>query len=191
MRISLVDTWNGSEQWMARQCKSIDQINAWHCSNAFLERMGQPYPLAPCPGPNGPECEREDIVTTSIRAALIATAAAFLPILAEAQQELIFASTGSKNPKDEPWKYVQALAGSDIQTNPPETNEAVAGSGIQFTRTVDQMPSEAIQQEIDDKLDVKAMHQLLMEEGVDKFVKPQQALLSLIAEKRKELLPTS
>lgn len=107
------------------------------------------------------------------------------------QQELIFASTGAKNPADKPWKYVQALAGSDIQTNPPETNDAVSGSGIQFTRTVDQMPSEAIQQEIDAKVDVAAMHQTLMKEGVDKFVKPQRALLSLIAEKRKELSPAS
>ena len=38
-------------------------------------------------------------MTTSIRAALIATAAAFLPILAEAQQELIFATT---NPEQVP-----------------------------------------------------------------------------------------
>lgn len=106
-------------------------------------------------------------------------------------QELIFASTGSKRPEDKPWKYVQALAGSDIQTNPPETNEAVSSSGIQFTRTVDQMPSQAIQQEIDAKVDLAAMHQVLMQEGVDKFVKPQMALLSLIAEKRKELTPAS
>jgi transaldolase len=107
------------------------------------------------------------------------------------QQELIFASTGAKNPADEPWKYVQALSGSDIQTNPPDTNEAVSNSGIQFTRTVDQMPSVAIQQEIDAKVDVAAMHRVLMEEGVDKFVKPQRALLSLIADKRKELSPAS
>lgn len=106
-------------------------------------------------------------------------------------QELIFASTGAKNPGDQPWKYVQALAGSDIQTNPPETNEAVSLSGIQFTRTVDQMPPEAIQEEIDAKVDITAMHQVLMSEGVDKFVKPQRALLDLIAEKRKELMPTS
>ncbi len=67
------------------------------------------------------------------------------------EQELIFASTGTKDPKQDPWKYVQALAGSDIQTNPPETNEAVANSGIEFARTVDQMPPESVQQEIDAK----------------------------------------
>ncbi len=48
------------------------------------------------------------------------------------QQEIIFASTGTKDPKLPPWKYVAALAGSDIQTNPPDTNEAVAKSGLSF-----------------------------------------------------------
>src|SRR5205807_7152205 len=41
------------------------------------------------------------------------------------QQEIIFASTGTKKKSDPPDKYVEALAGSDIQTNPPATNEAV------------------------------------------------------------------
>ncbi len=35
------------------------------------------------------------------------------------QQEIIFASTGTKMPDDPPDKYVRAFAGSDIQTNPP------------------------------------------------------------------------
>ena len=104
-------------------------------------------------------------------------------------QELIFASTGTKKPEDAPWKYVEALAGSDIQTNPPETNAAVAESGRSFERTVDQMPDSSVQAEIDSKVDVAAMHRVLMEEGVAKFVKPQRALLELIAQKRKELSP--
>ena len=33
------------------------------------------------------------------------------------EQEMIFASTGVKNPNDSPLKYISALAGSDIQTN--------------------------------------------------------------------------
>ena len=107
------------------------------------------------------------------------------------EQELIFASTGTKNENDAPWKYVAALAGSDIQTNPPSTNEAVAEGGIEFKRTVDQLPDKSIADEIDAKLDVPAMHDFLMEEGIDKFVKPQRALLALIAEKRKELAPAN
>lgn len=102
------------------------------------------------------------------------------------EQELIFASTGTKDPNEDAWKYVEALAGSDIQTNPPETNEAVAGSGLEFTRTVDQMPPASVQDEIDEKVDIAAMQRVLMEEGIDKFVKPQRALLELVAEKRKQ-----
>jgi len=103
------------------------------------------------------------------------------------EQELIFASTGTKKPSDPAWKYVEALAGSDIQTNPPETNEAVASSGIEFGRTVDIMPTVEIQQETDTNVDMQAMHDVLMKQGVEKFVKPQRALLSLIAKKRSEL----
>jgi transaldolase len=103
------------------------------------------------------------------------------------EQELIFASTGVKDPKLPAWKYVAALAGSDIQTNPPETNEAVSKSGVTFTRTVDDMPSDKVQAEIDKHLDIAHMHKVLMEEGVAKFVKPQRALLKVVADKRKSL----
>ena len=104
------------------------------------------------------------------------------------EQELIFASTGTKDPSDKPWKYVEALAGSDIQTNPPSTNQAVAESGIEFTRKVDQLPSDAVIAEIDEKVDASKLHEVLMSEGVAKFVKPQRELLALIAEKRKSLV---
>ena len=40
-------------------------------------------------------------------------------------QEMVFASTGTKKPSDPPWKYVAAFAGSDIETNPPATNDAI------------------------------------------------------------------
>ncbi len=103
------------------------------------------------------------------------------------EQELIFASTGTKKPEDPPWKYVEALAGSDIQTNPPETNRAVDESGRTFTRQVDVMPPDAVQQELDQRVDVAAMHETLMREGLEKFAKPQRALLQLIAEKRTAL----
>src|SRR5690606_9063977 len=33
------------------------------------------------------------------------------------EQEISFASTGTKDPNESPWKYVAAFAGSDIQTN--------------------------------------------------------------------------
>ncbi len=74
------------------------------------------------------------------------------------EQEIIFASTGTKDPSDPAWKYVAALAGSDIQTNPPETNDAVAKSGKTFTRQVDQMPSAAVLEELDKNVDSKALY---------------------------------
>src|SRR5260370_539695 len=53
------------------------------------------------------------------------------------QQEIIFASRGTKKTGDIPWKYVEAFAGADIETNPPATNDAVIKSGIDFKRHID------------------------------------------------------
>lgn len=103
------------------------------------------------------------------------------------QQELIFASTGVKDPSLPAWKYVKALAGSDIQTNPPETNEAIATSDVEFSRAVDQMPNQAIQDEIDAAVNVDHLQQTLMAEGVAKFVKPQRALLEVVRKQRQAI----
>ena len=103
------------------------------------------------------------------------------------QQEIIFASTGKKlawQPED---YYVEALAGSDIQTNPPATNEAVEQMQKQYTRTVDQLPPQAVVDEIHAKVDQAKLEAKLMEEGTAKFADPQKALLKLIAEKRASL----
>ncbi|MEE2827122.1 MAG: transaldolase family protein [Planctomycetota bacterium] len=100
------------------------------------------------------------------------------------QQEIIFASTGTKRPEDEPWKYVAALAGSDIQTNPPKTNQAVAESTELFTRRVDQLPAQQILDEIDDQIDFPQMHKTLMSEGIAKFADPQKQLIALLSERR-------
>lgn len=101
------------------------------------------------------------------------------------QQEMIFASTGTKKKEDAAWKYVEAFAGSDIQTNPPATNEAVAKSGQSFTRQVDKLPPQAVLDEIAKKVDMAKLEQVLMDEGIQKFADPQKALLQVIAEKRK------
>jgi transaldolase len=101
---------------------------------------------------------------------------------------MIFASTGTKKPNEPPWKYVEAFAGSDIQTNPPATNEAVEASGLIFRRTVAQMPPAEVLAEIDAKVDVQKMEDQLMREGVAKFADPQKALLKLLAGKRRSLV---
>jgi transaldolase len=106
-------------------------------------------------------------------------------------QEMIFASTGTKKPSDPPWKYVEAFAGSDIETNPPATNEAVQKSGRTFTRNVDKMPPPEVLAEIDRLVDIKHLEETLMHEGIEKFADPQKALLALIAKKRSELTVAS
>lgn len=103
------------------------------------------------------------------------------------KQEIIFASTGTKKPSDPPDKYVEALAGSDIQTNPPATNDAVEKLNKTYTRKVDQMPPKAVLDEIDAKVDQQKMEDKLMEEGAAKFADPHKALLKLIGEKRSQL----
>ncbi|MBI85240.1 MAG: transaldolase [Planctomycetaceae bacterium] len=105
-------------------------------------------------------------------------------------QEMIFASTGTKKPEDAPTKYVAAFAGSDIETNPPATNDAVESSGVTFARSVDQLPPQDILEEIEREIDCEHLEQVLMDEGIKKFAEPQKALLALIAQKRAELTST-
>ena len=101
------------------------------------------------------------------------------------KQEFIFASTGTKDPADSPDKYVDALAGSDIQTNPPGTNAAIQKmAGKVFTRKVDRLPSAEILADIDQKVDFEKLETVLMDEGLAKFADPFKALLTLIATKR-------
>jgi transaldolase len=99
-------------------------------------------------------------------------------------QEMIFASTGTKKPEDPPWKYVEAFAGSDIETNPPATNDAVERSGRTITSQVATLPPADVLADIDQKIDIKHMEETLMQEGLKKFADPQKALLALIAQKR-------
>ncbi len=99
-------------------------------------------------------------------------------------QEIVFASTGTKKPEDPPWKYVEAFAGSDIQTNPPATNDAVARSDRTFTRRVDQLPPDDVVDQIDRLVDMERLEATLLSEGIEKFANPQKALLALVADKR-------
>jgi transaldolase len=100
------------------------------------------------------------------------------------KQEIIFASTGTKKADDPPWKYVEAFAGGDIQTNPPATNDAVARSGRIFTRQVDRFPPSDVIDEIDRLVDMEKLEATLMSEGIEKFANPQKALLALVGKRR-------
>ena len=84
---------------------------------------------------------------------------------------------------------MEAFAGSDIETNPPAVNDAIEACGRTFTRQIDRMPPEDILAEIEQRVDMRHLEDVLMEEGVKKFADPQKALLALIADKRKALKP--
>ena len=106
------------------------------------------------------------------------------------KQEIVFASTGTKRPEDPPDKYVAALAGSDIQTNPPKTLEQVQRLGGRYVRKVDQLPAADVIAQIDRQVDMRRLEQVLLAEGVRKFADPHKALLALISQKRSTLAAT-
>lgn len=98
-------------------------------------------------------------------------------------QEMVFASTGTKYPEDSPDKYVRALAGGDIQTNPPATNAWVSENAHEpFNARLEMVKSERIQRMFT-QVDMQLLENVLMTEGVAKFVEPQRKLLTLLSEK--------
>jgi transaldolase len=105
------------------------------------------------------------------------------------RQEIVFASTGVKDPAAPADKYVEALAGSDIQTNPPATNDAVQRLNKTYVRNIDGMPDRSVLGEIA-KMDTAALEGVLMSEGTRKFAEAQKALLRRIAARR-AFLPTA
>ncbi|MEM6561885.1 MAG: transaldolase family protein [Planctomycetota bacterium] len=103
------------------------------------------------------------------------------------EQEIIFASTGKKLDWQDEDYYPAHLAGSDIQTNPPSTNDAIAALDKPYNRTVDTLPDAAVLSEIDEKVDDAAMERALMEEGLAKFADPMKKLIATVKEKRDAL----
>lgn len=100
------------------------------------------------------------------------------------EQEIVFASTGVKQAGLDPCRYVAALAGDDIQTNPPATNDAADDPARTFTPQLEQMPPAEIVAELDRAVDMHRLEGVLMREGIEKFVAPQKALLAVIASRR-------
>ncbi|MFN5755516.1 MAG: transaldolase family protein [Planctomycetia bacterium] len=100
------------------------------------------------------------------------------------EQEIVFASTGVKQAGVDPCRYVAALAGDDIQTNPPATNDAADDPTRTFLPQLEKMPPAEVVAELDRTVDMRQLEDVLMREGVEKFVAPQKALLALIASRR-------
>lgn len=103
------------------------------------------------------------------------------------QQEIIFASTGAKMDWQPADYYVEQMAGSDIQTNPPGTNAAIEEMGKTYASHIAEMPPQAVLDDIDAKVDKDAMTDTLMSEGTAKFADPFKKLLATIGEKRAAL----
>ena len=92
-----------------------------------------------------------------------------------------------KDPAAAADKYVDARAGSDIQPNPPATNEAVERLNKAYVRTVDRMPARSVLNEIEEKVDLVELERVLMKEGTSKFAEAQKTLLRQIDGKRASL----
>lgn len=102
-------------------------------------------------------------------------------------QEMIFASTGTKKPEQPKDYYVAALAGSDIQTNPPATNAALDDMGKTYAPQSRTLPDQAVLDELAAKVDIQKMEDQLMAEGTAKFADPHKQLIQTIADKRSAL----
>ncbi len=107
------------------------------------------------------------------------------------QQEIIFASTGAKMDWQAADYYVEQMAGSDIQTNPPATNAAIEEMGKTYSSHIAEMPHQSVLDEIDEKVNKDAMTDTLMSEGTAKFADPFKKLLKTIGEKRDALTAAS
>lgn len=103
------------------------------------------------------------------------------------KQEMIFASTGKKLGWQEEDYYIAEMAGSDILTNPPDTNAAIQTLGKAYSATSRTLPDKAVVDEIAAKVDIQKLEQTLMDEGTAKFADPHKKLLATIRGKRESL----
>ena len=107
-------------------------------------------------------------------------------------QRLLWASTSTKNPEYSDVMYVDELVGTDtVNTLPPNTIEACADhcdpadrieSNIEDANRVIETLKDA-----DVAIDLDAVMDELLEEGIDKFVKPFDSLMSSLESKVKQL----
>ena len=107
-------------------------------------------------------------------------------------QRLLWASTSTKNPEYSDVMYVDELVGTDtVNTLPPNTIEACADHCDPANRIETDL--DAAHQVIDGlkddavDIDLDAVMDELLEEGIDKFIKPFESLMSSLEDKVKQL----
>jgi transaldolase len=107
-------------------------------------------------------------------------------------QRLLWASTGTKNPEYSDVMYVDELIGPDtVNTLPPSTIEACADHCSPSSR-IETGVEEAYQlmetlKEPDIDIDLAEVMDELLEDGIDKFIKPFESLMSSLEEKVQRL----
>ncbi|WP_013324153.1 transaldolase [Gloeothece verrucosa] len=103
-------------------------------------------------------------------------------------QRLLWASTGTKNPEYSDVMYVDELVGPDtVNTLPPTTIEACADHCHPASRLESDVESaynliESLK-DPDINIDLDAVMEELLEDGIEKFIKPFESLISSLAEK--------
>lgn len=107
-------------------------------------------------------------------------------------QRLLWASTGTKNPDYSDVMYVDELVGADtVNTLPPGTIEACADHCDPASRidtNVDQAKQIlAALQDPDVAIDLGEVMAELLEDGIDKFIKPFESLMASLEAKVKQL----
>jgi transaldolase len=110
-------------------------------------------------------------------------------------QRLLWASTGTKNPEYSDVMYVDELIGPDtVNTLPPNTIEACAdhcspGNRIEAgveeaNRLIENLKDPDIDIKLEDVMDE------LLQDGIDKFIKPFESLMSSLEDKVQKLATT-
>ncbi len=111
-------------------------------------------------------------------------------------QRLLWASTSTKDPDYSDVKYVNELVGEHtINTLPPNTLEACADHCDLSPNRIETDVDEAYQlfeslKHPDINIDMDEVLDELLEEGIDKFVKPYDSLLESIENQAKQLTPS-
>ena len=109
-------------------------------------------------------------------------------------QRLLWASTSTKNPDYSDVMYVDELVGPDtVNTLPPNTIEACADHCSPASRIeTDVEKAYKLIESLKDPdvdIDIDQVMKELLDEGIDKFVKPFESLMSSLEEKVKQLAP--
>lgn len=105
-------------------------------------------------------------------------------------QRLLWASTGTKDPKSPELKYAQALIGRDtIDTLPPKTLQAFLEHGrpLETLGKDTGMHLAYLEQLRQAGIDLETASSRLEEEGIEKFETPFRKLLAAIAAKREKV----